>query len=50
MCKCCGVKEPAGYIGSGIYLEDLYRRCWKRHAPQNTNKINLGYHSNEGKS
>ena len=30
MCKCCGIRQAAGYIGAGRYLEDLCRICWKR--------------------
>jgi hypothetical protein len=30
LCKCCGKRPIAGYIGNGRYLEDLCRKCWQR--------------------
>ena len=34
LCKCCHAAEPAGYIGNGVYLKDLCRKCYKAHGEQ----------------
>ena len=45
-CKCCRTAEPAGYIGNGIYLKDLCRKCYKAHGEQLPGR---GYkHHNKG--
>lgn len=31
MCRCCGVKPPAGYVvRHGVYLDNLCVKCWKK--------------------
>jgi len=51
LCECCGKASVAGYVGSGVVLEKLCLKCWKkhRHGDKEVSRKNKG-HYNTGKS
>jgi len=50
LCKCCGIREPGGYIGNGTILNDICSKCFRNKAIGRNQAKMPTFYNREGRS